>query len=48
MFLATDCGVFLCMFADCLSRDMEIDFTQADITRAGRQRIILANTEKKL
>jgi len=36
-----DCGVFTCMFADFISRDLPLTFTQRDITRC-RDRIALS------
>jgi len=36
-----DCGVFTCMFADYLSRDMPLTFNQANVTEC-RQRIALS------
>ena len=36
-----DCGVFTCMFADFLSRDLPLTFTQADVTKC-RERIALS------
>jgi hypothetical protein len=37
-----DCGVFTCFVADFLSINCSLTFNQADVTRNGRERILLA------
>lgn len=43
---AVDCGVYLCLFADLLSRKLALEFSQADIPEA-RRRIALSILKNK-
>ena len=42
-----DCGVFICKFADYLSENLDLDFTQRD-TPYFRDRMVLELTEKRV
>jgi sentrin-specific protease 1 len=42
-----DCGVFMCRYADCQTRDVDYDFSQAEMPYF-RRRMILEIVQKKL
>jgi hypothetical protein len=43
-----DCGVFTCMFAEYITRDRQLDFTQSDITEYRKKLVLAIMTGKRI